>query len=226
MITAGIRLFTDGGAPLLRSLTAGMVAQEAGFHRQTFYRHWETQDDFMGELIERVFTLPEDDEDLDTRRGDGRGAASFEESVRGLARREFDNAQRDPAELVRLGLRATGQVTRGEVAVAAAAFNRLVQGRMVAQYADLLAEWDRRPRPPLQVDDLVSALRAQLAGTFMTLDARDAAAGRRQHLRAALALVTAMTEPCAPQAGRSGGETGVADLRTATVADGSSVLGR
>ena len=40
LLDAGIRLFREGRATILRSLTAGVVASEAGYHRQTFYRHW------------------------------------------------------------------------------------------------------------------------------------------------------------------------------------------
>ena len=131
LIEAGIRLFREGRATILRSLTAGTVAAEAGYHRQTFYRHWDTQCDYVGELMEVVFAIGEPP--VERRSLIDTPASTFEDRVRQHARKEIDRLWDDPKGAVRIGLLAMGQLSEGRPRELAEAF-----------YQDSVSSW----RPP------------------------------------------------------------------------------
>jgi len=196
MISAGVRLFAEGRAPILRSLTAGTVAKEAGFHRQTFYRHWETQCDYVTDLVLRVFASPADDGQTEVGFGAGRGPGSFEESVRAQARRDFDVLERDPTASVRVGLIAMGQLGDARASEVAGAYYEAANRELTARYSQLLAEWDRRPRPPHTIEDIAMAVQAQLVGNMLhVLVSGESTQARRLYVSTGFSLVRDMSEP-------------------------------
>ena len=162
LIDAGIRLFREGRATILRSLTAGTVAEEAGFHRQTFYRHWETQCDYVADLMEAVFAIspPDDKRPLLP----DPPATSFAERLRATARKEADRLWEDPRGAVRIGLLAMGQLTDGRPRELAEAFYLDSVQQLESSLEDILAEAGRRPTPPLTVQDVARAVRTQITG--------------------------------------------------------------
>ena len=162
LIDAGIRLFREGRATILRSLTAGTVAAEAGYHRQTFYRHWDTQCDYVGDLMEVVFALS--DPPLERRTPFDRLAGTFEERVRQQARAEIDRLWEDPKGAVRIGLLAMGQLGEGRPRELADAFYRDAVAQIERGLAQILGDHGRRPTAPHTVEDIARAVRAQING--------------------------------------------------------------
>jgi len=58
MLDAGVRLFSAQAGELLKGLTAGTVAQEAGFHRQTSYRYRDTHAEYVQDLVRHLMAPP------------------------------------------------------------------------------------------------------------------------------------------------------------------------
>lgn len=196
LLEAGIRLFREGRLAILRSLTAGIVADEAGYHRQTFYRHWETQQDYVADLIELAFT-PASSERPGAGLVLGPPPSTFEERVRAEVQREFERLDQDPLVSVRIGLLSMGQLQEGLPRERAEAFHRDAIATLQRRWADLLEQSDRRPAPNRTIDDVARAVRACLNG-FLT---EGALAGDRRRARqlcesSVLLVVTALTEPC------------------------------
>ena len=194
LIDAGIRLFREGRATILRSLTAGTVAAEAGYHRQTFYRHWDTQCEYVGDLMEVVFACGDDPPErrslLDAP------AATFEDRVRQHARGEIDRLWDDPRGAVRIGLLAMGQLTEGRPRELAEAFYQDSVDKLEAALAEILADHGRRPTPPHSLEDVARAVRAQING--FVLEAAfvgDARRARRLFDVMVVQAVTDLTEP-------------------------------
>ena len=198
LLAAGIRLFREGRLAILRSLTAGTVADEAGYHRQTFYRHWETQHDYVADLIELAFTpAPADPR--------GRGLvlgpppSTFDERVRAEVQREFERLDQDPLVSVRIGLLAMGQLKEGRPRELAEAFHRDAIATLERRWAEVLDLSGRRPAAGRTIEDVARAVRGCLNG-FLT---EGALAGDRRRARqlcesSVLLIVTALSEPCMP----------------------------
>lgn len=196
MLAAGIRLFREGRLAILRSLTAGTVADEAGYHRQTFYRHWETQNDYVADLIELAFRPPAPD-----RRARGLvlgpPPSTFEERVRHEVGQELERLDQDPLVSVRIGLLAMGQLQEGRARELAEAFHRDAITTLQTRWGELLQASGRRPAPPRTLEDVARAVRGCLNG-FLT---EGALAGDRRRARqlcetSVVLVVTALTEPC------------------------------
>ena len=194
LLDAGIRLFREGRATILRSLTAGVVASEAGYHRQTFYRHWETQSDYVHDLMEVVFVLP--DAPTERRTLIDHPAATFEGRVREHARAEIDRLWEDPKGAVRIGLLAMGQLGEGRPRELAEAFYRDSVAQIEGGLAEILDDHRRQPTAPHTVEDIARAVRAQINGFVIEAaflgDARQA---RRLFDVMVVEVVSGLTEP-------------------------------
>lgn len=198
LLAAGIRLFREGRLAILRSLTAGTVADEAGYHRQTFYRHWETQNDYVADLIELAFRPPAPD-----RRARGLvlgpPPSTFEDRIRHEVRQEFERLDQDPLVSVRIGLLSMGQLREGRPRELAESFHRDAVATLEARWGEVLAASGRRPAPARTLEDVARAVRGCLNG-FLT---EGALAGDRRRARqlcesSVVLIVTALTESCDP----------------------------
>lgn len=201
LLAAGIGLFREGRLPILRSLTAGTVADEAGYHRQTFYRHWETQNDYVADLIELAFRPPAPDR---RARGIvlGPPPATFDDRVRHEVRLEFERLDQDPLVSVRIGLLAMGQLREGRPRELAEAFHRDAITTLEARWGEVLQASGRRPAPARTLEDVARAVRGCLNG-FLTEGAlaNDRRRARQLCESSVLLIVTALTEPCDAVAG-------------------------
>ncbi len=162
LIDAGIRLFREGRATILRSLTASTVTAEAGYHRQTFYRHWDTQCDYVGDLMEAVFAIS--DEPSERRTMVEPQTTTFEERVRQHASAEIDRLWDDPKGAVRIGLLAMGQLGDGRPRELAETFYQDSVDQIEGVLADILADHGRRPAALYSLEDVARAVRAQING--------------------------------------------------------------
>jgi AcrR family transcriptional regulator len=168
LLDAGIRLYRRMSGNLLKGLTSGKVATEAGYHRQTFYRYWDTQAEYVDDLIGHVLTEGSVDADglavLPARRN---APDDPVELLRDIARYDFARTSQDAASFMKIGLvcmQATDGDDEGGIAVEA-------QEASVRRLADameqLLAQWHREPVPPLTCRDLVRVQQALLSGLLV-----------------------------------------------------------
>lgn len=197
LLGAGIQLFREGRLAILRSLTAGIVADEAGYHRQTFYRHWETQQDYVDDLIELAFS-PTGPERRSRGLLLGPSPETFEERVRAEVRREFERLDQDPLASVRIGLLAMGQLKEGRPRELAEAFHRDAITTLERRWADVLEASARRPGPGRTIEEVARAVRGCLNGFLI----EGALTGDRPRARqlcepSVLLIVTALSEVCA-----------------------------
>ena len=194
LIDAGIRLFREGRATILRSLTAGTVAAEAGYHRQTFYRHWDTQCDYVGELMEVVFAIS--DAPTERRSLVNPAPTTFEDRVRHHARAEIDRLWDDPKGAVRIGLLAMGQLTEGRPRELAEAFYQDSVVQLERAFIEILADHGRQPSAPHTLEDVARAVRAQINGFVIEAAfVGDARRARRLFDVMVVQVVTDLTEP-------------------------------
>lgn len=194
-IEAGVRLCREGRATILRSLTAGTVADEAGFHRQTFYRHWATQGEYVDALLEHVFSIRHVPAGRRAAVVEKRSGA-FEDLVRDQVRGEFDRLWRDPNASVRMGLLSMGQLRDGRPRELAEEFHRDAIDRLAVAFAEIFDACGRCPAEPHTIEDVARAVRGQIGG-FLTEAALsgDVGGSRRLLESAVLITVTVMTEP-------------------------------
>lgn len=165
MLQAGVLLFSRLRRSHLENLTAGRVAEAAGFHRQTFYRYWETQADYIRDLV-RFALGGENDPTVEGIRaavGGGPVPSEFESFVRAVARHEFARFTSDPMREFRFGLIAT----RG----GPEEIDDLVDdfaGRVMSEATDglngLLRAWSREPTDPYTTRDIALAVEALAIG--------------------------------------------------------------
>ena len=109
LLQAGVMLYSRLRSSHLQSLTAGRVAAAAGFHRQTFYRYWDTQAEYVQDLIRFALDGANDAAGEGISAGaDGEPEPSeFEPFVRALARDGFARFRSDPMRDFRFALIAT-----------------------------------------------------------------------------------------------------------------------
>lgn len=165
LLQAGVLLYSRLRSSHLRSLTAGRVAEAAGFHRQTFYRYWDTQAEYVQDLIR--FAL--DGENDAAGEGISAGAdrelapSEFEPFVRALARDGFARFRSDPMRDFRFALIATRGGTE-EVDDLLDDFVGRVKRETTGGLDALLRAWGREPRAPYTTPDIALAVESLAMG--------------------------------------------------------------
>jgi AcrR family transcriptional regulator len=167
LLDAGIRLYGSMSGDLLNGMTVRAVTREAGFHRQTFYRYWSTQAEFVQDLIVHVVDpkrAPVADRVADEARRRASVSARLEDVVESIARHEFVKLATDPLAPVRMGLLMMNELTTPMM-------RELTQSyydRAMASLADAigfgLEQWGRRPVPGLTTKELARMCQAMLSG--------------------------------------------------------------
>jgi AcrR family transcriptional regulator len=195
-LRAGVRLYQARAGESLKVLTAGAVAEEAGFHRQTFYRYWTTQSDYVADLI--LWLLGnERAPSMDGAVVLAEAGADLEGFVRDLPVHDIAHVLDDEQVRMRIGLAllqainpTTGQ-GRGE------AYYRSTMKRLTEAYETLLVSWGRELAPGYTIVDLVRAMQA--LGTGFALQSLAMADGRLSGVaaarRAVAAVIEGMTQP-------------------------------
>jgi len=166
LLDAGVRLFRMVPEAFLKSLSVVTVAEEAGFHRQTFYRYWDTQAEYVNELICRLMSTdsaPAADgmEVLPSRRSGRQDPARLMEDV---ARYDFDRVVDDPAVMMRIGLVALHALEDDGMAAMSRAYHESTIDRLADAFASLLEGWGRECVPPFTVRELAQIQLALLVG--------------------------------------------------------------
>jgi AcrR family transcriptional regulator len=174
LLEAGVRLYGAMASDLLRGLSAGNVAKEAGFHRQTFYRYWETQSEYVQDLMRHVLGAeqapvadgagelvgPQTPTDLDT-------------FVRGLAVRDFALVAQDPRVALRIGLLVMDALSTEPLADQMQTYYDASVEGLVESYEALFAALDLEPADPATTRDLVRVVQAVLVGLVLQAKAGD-----------------------------------------------------
>lgn len=166
MLEAGARLYGARSTGLLRSLTAGALADRAGFHRQTFYRHWETQSEYVQDLVRWL---------MDPGRGpaaDGAEVlaeghdtpADLEAFVHDLARHDLDRFLSEETIRMRFGLLMTGVLREPPFEEIARAYYESTMERLAAAYGALLGSWGLELLEGVTSRDVARMIQAQLIG--------------------------------------------------------------
>jgi AcrR family transcriptional regulator len=169
LLLAGVRLYRQLSSGLLRGVTAGDVAAEAGFHRQTFYRYWDTQAAYVQDLMRHVLSTspasPDGVRVLPDRRLEPGDPADL---VRDIARFDYLRHAEDPAADLRIGVLTMQALADNEALadVAQAAYDRRLEESTEA-FEDLLESWGLEPRPPLTTRDIARVGHALLTGFLL-----------------------------------------------------------
>lgn len=200
LLAAGVRLYSEPSLKLLRRLTAGAVAEEAGFHRQTFYRYWDTQEEYVDDLV--AFVLDDDaapvadgvDVVPDRREVAGR---TFAQMVADIARYDVQRMRGDPLLDARVGLWSLRD-GRPEIDERLTAAHDQVVARLTESYERLFARWDRAPKPPFTYQDIARLLDALLAGIVLRPVVADGTEADELYALAVVELLPALSQRATP----------------------------
>jgi len=166
LLGAGARLYADPSQRLLRDLTPKAVADEAGFHRQTFYRYWDTHEQYIENLIEFVFDpvrAPVADGVLiipDRRQAAG---VTFEDVAADIARYDLARQGSDPLQELRVGLWSL-RPGRPGLERRILAYHEHTVDVLAEGYERFFARWDREPVLPCSCRDIAVGLDTLLQG--------------------------------------------------------------
>jgi hypothetical protein len=180
-LAAGVRLYGSMSDRVLRGFTAGAVSDEAGFRRQTFYRYWDTQADYVRDLILHLLTDREPAADgtavLPSRRGSN---VDWADLGRDIARYDYRRMASDPRVRMRVGLATMQAAAALGLRQEIRDYYDHVNQRMAAAMQAILDEVGRRARPPLTVRDLARVQQALLVGLVVLemAEMEDEPAGR------------------------------------------------
>lgn len=174
MLEAGVRLYGTLAGDLLRGMTAGSVAREAGFHRQTFYRYWDTQAEFTQDLIRHVLAPPErpvaDGAAVVAASADDKDMASF---IHDMARVDFVRAMEDRQAAMRVGLLMMEALKVGNAAQQTTAYYERTMSLVADNFQRLLDGWGRELVPPTTTRDLARMVQALVLGLVVQAKACD-----------------------------------------------------
>jgi AcrR family transcriptional regulator len=207
LLEAGVALFADSSGELLRAFTAGAVATRAGYHRQTFYRYWDTQAGYVEDLIFHLLApiRPDNtDPDLVTRRTTA--PPDLHAFVRDLARYDFELVRSDPHVAMRVGLLMMEVLDDPRFAAEAKDWFDGAIDLLTASFAAVLDHCGREVVAPVTVRDLVRMVQAQLVG-FVVEDrmrGREGDGGAAIFEQAVGALFESFTRPIAGPDGKDG----------------------
>lgn len=151
LLDAAVRLYSTGGAEQLKGLTAGAVAEEAGFHRQTFYRYWGTHAEFVQDLVRHVLASADGVTVLAERPADPEDLALH------LVDHDLARAMADPMVAMRIGLLMTNAVGRARPRAHG-------MEAAVRAYDELLADWGREMAPGCTTAMLARMVQALVLG--------------------------------------------------------------
>ncbi len=206
LLDAGVRLYSSMAGELLKGISAGSVAREAGFHRQTFYRYWETQSEYVQDLLRHVLatdTAPV--ADGATELADRRPPRDLEDFVQDVAEHDFVSVAEDPRAAMRVGLLATDALNQPPLAELMQEFYDTTVGRLTDGYESLLDGVDRRPAGAVSTRDLVRIVQALLLGLVIQAKAGDDEPHPAVLFEwAAVALLTGLTEPATAEGSATG----------------------
>jgi len=198
MLEAGVRLYGTLAGDLLRGMTAGSVAQEAGFHRQTFYRYWDTQAEFTQDLIRHVLSPPS------TPVADGvsvipeseGGPVDLATFARDVAHHDFARVVDDRRVAMRIGLNVMEALTSPALAALAERYYEASISKLADAYDEALAGMGLEPAPPLTSRDLARMIQGLLLGLVLQAKvARDDPHAGELLERAVAALLEGLTRP-------------------------------
>jgi AcrR family transcriptional regulator len=194
MLEAGVRLYSSRADELLRGLSAGTVAKEAGFHRQTFYRYWDTHAEYVQDLVRHA--LDRDAAPVADGATTLPPPTDLESFARDLAHHDFLSVLQDQGVMLRIGLIVMqahdDAATRG---LAQDYYDSLI-GQVAEGYEELLAATERVPVEGTTTRDLARILQALVLG--LVLQAKSAEDEPHASVlleRAITALLTTLTEP-------------------------------
>ena len=166
MLEAGVRLYGARSTGLLRGLTAGALAERAGFHRQTFYRHWETQSEYVQDLVRWLLDPGRgpaaDGAEVLPRRHDA--PADLEAFVHDLARHDLDRLLSEETVRMRFGLLMTEVLREPPFPEILQAYYESTMGRLAAAYDALLGTWGLELLDGVTSRDVARMIQAQLIG--------------------------------------------------------------
>ncbi|HYF45142.1 MAG TPA: TetR/AcrR family transcriptional regulator [Acidimicrobiales bacterium] len=198
LLDAGVRLYGSMAAELLRGLTAGAVAKEAGFHRQTFYRYWETQGQYVQELLRHVLgTEATPTADGATQLAQRQPPADLEAFVRDLIAHDFARLVEDHGSRMRISLLVTDALQQPPFDDLLHEFYETSLQRLLPAYEELLAGLGREPVAPVTTRELVRILQALLVGMVLQSNAAADDEPRPSALLewGVLTLLEGLTEP-------------------------------
>ncbi len=191
MLAAGVHLYSTLAGESLRALTAGAVANEAGFHRQTFYRYWSTQSDYVADLI--LWLLGADQ--APSMNGAvllAEGGADLETFVANLPAHDIGHVLDDEDVRMRIGLALVQAINPDSGRGRGEAYYRATMSRLVEAYRSLLERWGLQMAPGFSEVDLVRTMQALMTG--FALQALAKADGRPDSIEAAQRAVVAMVQ--------------------------------
>ena len=164
LLDAGVELFEQASCELLRGFTAGAVADAAGFHRQTFYRHWDTQAAYVADLVRHVLSPDASAAYAGTVLGRQRRIPSPEAFVRDLAHHQGGRIAEEPRLSMRVALGMMGVFADPEFVGDARRYLDAVLDGLTAAFDTLLEAWGRRLCDDVSTRDLVRAVQAMIVG--------------------------------------------------------------
>ena len=199
MLESGVRLFGTLAGDLLKGMTAGSVAQEAGFHRQTFYRYWDTQGEYVQDLIRHLLAPPErpvaDGAAMVAERAESPDMASF---VHDMAQVDFVRALEDRQAAMRVGLLMMEALKVGNAAQQTEAYYERTMTLVVQNYEALLDGWGLELVAPTTTRDLARMVQALVLGLVVQAKACEDEPHASVVLeRAVTALLEHLTRPVA-----------------------------
>jgi AcrR family transcriptional regulator len=207
LLDAGVRLYGSNAAELLKGLSAGAVADEAGFHRQTFYRYWETQREYVQDLLRHVLgpdrpPVADGINVLPERRHLPQDPEAF---VRDLSQHDFARAMTDPVGGMRIGLVMMNALAEGQPRELLQDLYDSTMGTITAGYDDLLDGWGREMVPGHTTRDLARMIQAAVLGlVVLAKGASDDPPGDVLLATAIRTFVDALTRPVASEASATG----------------------
>jgi AcrR family transcriptional regulator len=200
-LDAGIRLYGSMTGDILNGITVQAVTREAGFHRQTFYRYWSTQAEYVHDLVRHVVdpaNAPAADRIAEEAHRRASAAAKMDDVVESIARHEFVRVATDSMAPVRVGLLMMNELTTPSMREVTQEYYDRAMASLGDAIGDGLEQLGRRPAAGLTAKDLARMSQAMLTGLVVEAKAAIDEPPAEDLLVVALqGLFDAFTEPLA-----------------------------